>query len=415
MIAISSRLDEERLFHYARMLLLSMAAAWILMLGVTFLFFSKTDGNQGVVVKEQGAVKPKKGVWNHDQIGLGPLCLNPHSYSPFVAKLSEAFVLMGKNSRPDVSEKQATLTIGVRGEKGTKTFQMGEPFFIASGKEGVGFSSEPTACLVKPRFNANREVVFDMVRHVEGKEEQATFVVDEMDPAESEALYFKSILGAKLWTGDVLLRLYGGEEEKALSAKQKIEFSADGNSSVCLVSQGDYLSWDGRGWRTTPLAQADPKSPIALVRSASAKEVELSVWDETGFICREVKLGKQADSRMDRKTDGLLQAPRLRSANQVSCVMGKRRIVIKVGDWVLKTPSGWHNLRTAEEIEDCIHYRTRGQLFVFDSLDKEGGAVMLRGHLFDEMRSSSQEIALPVSQEKKQTPANRKRKPKDLP
>jgi hypothetical protein len=53
----------------------------------------------------------------------------------------------------------------------------------------------------------------------------------------------------------------------------------------------------------------------------------------------------------------------------------------------------------------------RGELFIFDSLEKEQGRMVMKGHLFDETRTVVQPLALPIDSEKPQGKSSRKRKP----
>jgi hypothetical protein len=48
-----------------------------------------------------------------------------------------------------------------------------------------------------------------------------------------------------------------------------------------------------------------------------------------------------------------------------------------------------------------LQHQIRGELFIFDSLEKDQGKVSLKGHLFDEMRTQLQPIAIPIAMDKK--------------
>ena len=76
---------------------------------------------------------------------------------------------------------------------------------------------------------------------------------------------------------------------------------------------------------------------------------------------------------------------------------------------MLKTPTGWRNLRRKEEIESCLQHQIKGDLFIFDALEKEQGRWVLRGTLFDEMRTQVHTISVPIETEGK-TGKNRKKR-----
>jgi hypothetical protein len=97
----------------------------------------------------------------------------------------------------------------------------------------------------------------------------------------------------------------------------------------------------------------------------------------------------------------LISAARPRAASELSCVLGKRRVVLREGDWWLKTTAGWRHLKKLGEIEDYLEHRTRGELFIFESIAMEKGKAVIKGQCFDTMRTQMQPIVLNVSTDKK--------------
>ena len=83
-------------------------------------------------------------------------------------------------------------------------------------------------------------------------------------------------------------------------------------------------------------------------------------------------------------------------------------MVLREGDWVLKTASGFRNLKKLEQIEDCIYHRLQGELFVFDQLETVQGKSVMKGHFFDATRSQMQTLSFPISQEKKSSKRERR-------
>ena len=80
--------------------------------------------------------------------------------------------------------------------------------------------------------------------------------------------------------------------------------------------------------------------------------MELEVWDEKGFYPSLIKIELQSPSKVGAKPDFLPSSIRLRSSTQITCNLGKRRYILKEGDWMLKTSKGWRNLKKAKDIED---------------------------------------------------------------
>jgi hypothetical protein len=151
-------------------------------------------------------------------------------------------------------------------------------------------------------------------------------------------------------------------------------------------------------------------SPVALVKSISGKAVDIEAWDETGLYPIQLKIEPAVAENFSLKPEMTPSAIRLRSGNQVSCAFGKKRAILKKGDWLLKTANGWRNLRRSEEIDQYLHHRLRGELFVLDAIEKEQGRSMIKGHLFNASRTQMHTLALPVETEKTQNKTVRKRK-----
>jgi len=54
---------------------------------------------------------------------------------------------------------------------------------------------------------------------------------------------------------------------------------------------------------------------------------------------------------------------------------------LKQGDWLLKTGSGWRNLRNSEDVQLYLERRLKGDLFVFDAIEKDPqGKFLMKGH-----------------------------------
>jgi len=127
--------------------------------------------------------------------------------------------------------------------------------------------------------------------------------------------------------------------------------------------------------------------------------MDIEMWDETGFQYLEIKLPLETPPRLQCQMEQMPSSIRMRTSSQVSCLIGKRRVIVREGDWLLKTATGWRNLKTREEIDAVLEHRLRGQLLVFDHLEREGGSI-LKGYLFDEMRTQQLPFSLPIAEKK---------------
>jgi hypothetical protein len=319
--------------------------------------------------------------------------------------------------------------VGLKNSRQECVIKNGQTLFLEMSQEEnspgleLRFSSDPTPLWVKILVLDRSSLLLEagILMRPEGTdavvEEKAQFVLKDVASAimshqketkRGEHPYYKLLKQAKVWGTDALLQNYGGEEYHSVQDKYKIEFTNGTSSYVEFVGNGDYLTWDGEKWKQVPLKEAFSDQPIACVKASPAKGLEIEAWDETGFYPGQLKLDFLRSNKVNFRPENLPSSIRIRSSSQVTCLFGKRRVILKKGDWLLKTPNGWRKLKKEEEIEDCIHHRIRGELFVFDGIEKEKDALLLKGHLFDEMRTVMQPVAIPVAGEKKEKKKERK-------
>ena len=365
----------------------------------------------------RSSVSLRTGEGFYGAIGTGAFALNSAHLSSFSPNLSEEILILAKNTRPDVNNQEASILIRFKTSQQERMVVGNVPLFLNcqtredGSVENVSFSAEPTSLWIKPVILDQGRVLIEI-----GKDEnKGQFVVQastELGARASslikgEVAHVHSLKLARWWGGDALMQHYGGDEYKLLQGKHKMEFS-DGH--VGFVSAGDYLMWDGQQWQGVSFERLPRDRPIAHIKSATSKGAEIDVWDASGFQLTRVKLDLQHTSPLNYKMESLPSSIRMRTKAQVTCTLGKRRLILREGDWLLRTPSGWRNLRKLSEIEDCIQHKIRGELFIFDNLEKEKGRTTLKGNIFDEMRTQIQPVAIPIVMEKKAPSRDRKQK-----
>lgn len=343
-----------------------------------------------------------QGAWvaSYESIGTNALSLSANQFSDALPNLSQEILVLSRNSRPD--RQNQDLLIALKGSKQEKVVGNGDTLFLSMDTKNeeeiaqIAFSSKAADLWIKPILLDKTSILIE-----EGCGEKKTqFIIQENSGKKGarEEPCFKSIKGAKYWGPDLLLRQYGGDDYRVLQEKQKVEFP-EGN--VCYVGQGDYLSWVEGKWTPTSLEEASQKLPLARIGPCRGTQLEIEAWDETGFYPLEIKWEKESPLRMQYKTEEIISSVRLRTSSAVTCAMGKRRLILKKGDWLLRSSQGWHKLKSLEDIENCLQHKIRGELFIFDGVKKEGAKTTLLGHLFDPMRTQVQPIVIPIAAAKK--------------
>lgn len=396
------------------------AAIFVILLCAALLLFFLCYPFRGKETISAGGSAQKIGrtFFPHEAIGSGGLALHPRHALGWVSRLADELVLIAYNSRPDVDPKEAKILFSLKNGKEQINVPNGRTIYLKESDQGKGLhsSDQATSLWVKPILLENGAILVEARRKLVSKEgvageEKGQFVVTQGGvPTRSAGSPFaKALKSARVFSQDLLIQKYGGREYEAWRNKAVLEI-AETASYACFVSAGDFLLFESGEWNVCPFEELKPDQPIAHVKSISASGVELEIWDETGFCPVQFKLEMEKQERLQLKPEMMPSSIRLRSNSQVSCAFGKRRVILKQGDWLLKTPVGWKNLRRAEEIEQYLQHRLKGELFIFDAIEKEQGRSVVKGHLFDETRTQMQPLSLPIEVEKGQGKSVRKRK-----
>lgn len=349
----------------------------------------------------------------YERIGSGALSLYSNQHSPLASALSYEILLSCISSRPKNQEGKAEFSMGLKEDEARIHLDDGKLFYLGyqpseSGLPGhFQFSKVETDCWIKPTLLNGLSVLIEA-----GKgEERCEFILrssPEYVPSGSfQKEFYNSLKKAKWWGQDLLFQLYGGKEYELLKEKQKIELLNGG--SILFVAVGDYLVFEEGNWKACQSIEASLSSPLARVKEIANGEMKWELWDEQGLSYPDIILplekGQKGGSRPE-----IFSSLRFHTSSQISCLIGKRRLILKKGDWLLKTAEGWHNLKNLKEIEDYLSYKLRGELFVFDSIDKQEDKIFMKGHFLDEMRTSASPIVIPISSEKKIKTVKKKRK-----
>jgi hypothetical protein len=417
-----TKLHIDRWLHKSTRIAACALGMLALALGLFFIAYPwnsrETDAaNREMKQKNAGAL------FAYEAIGSGGLALHPRHALGWVSRLADELALIAYNSRPDIESKNAKMLLSLKNGKELLTLSNGRTLFLKEAQQGKGLSSSETATglWVKPILLENGAVLIETGRKLvskEGKsgEEKGEFIVAPQGgiPARynpTQQGFIKELKSGRSFPQDLLIQKYGGREYSPWREKAVFEMTRGSSSYACFVSSGDYLVYEEGEWRVVPFEELKKDQPIAHVKSISGKGLEIEAWDETGFYPLQVTIETEKPGRFQLKPDAMPSGIRIRSGTQVSCAFGKRRVILKQGDWLLKTTTGWRNLRRAEEIEQYLHHRIKGELLIFDSIEKEQGRLVMKGNIFDETRTQIQPFSLPIDGDKSPGKTTRKRKP----
>jgi hypothetical protein len=403
-----------------RLLPLATKAAWILtaLLCFVFIFFTmlsiRFERLENSLPRKDKAILPRAFSPSFEKIGEGPLSLHSRKKKTILPDMSQELALLAKNIRPGRESKEASFLLFLRSSRLEKQVKNGEIIFLSCDASSGAtlpvyrFTDRKTPLWIRPTFLERNKILVEVGLFMPAKdseaflEEKAQFVLQE-EPFDwsnkfQNIIWLESLKEAKLWGPDLFLGKYGGENYQSLKTKSKLEIPGNGLSTFCFVGVGDFLVWDEGKWSPVERSQIPIDKPLAHIKVVSPRMIELEVWDEEGFYPQVVKIDIQNGHRISGvKPDMLPQAVRLRTTNQVSCSLGKRRCLLRKGDWVLKTSRGWRTLKTPVDKEEYLLHKVRGELCVFDSLVREQGKLVMKGHWIDEMRTQIYPFSQSVS------------------
>jgi len=344
-----------------------------------------------------------RALFSFDEIGYGPLALNGVRMQNPVPNLTRELVVLGKNNRPDAQPGEIALLLGLKSTQQEQIAFSGQTLFLKREPKDVFlFSADKTPLAITPIVMRDGSVSIE----VRLEDKKGHFALKDRSQHLLEEMPFaKALKSAKWWGPDLFLQNYGGEEYGVFHGKHKIEFS----NSICFVQEGDFLMWEDDQWKVVSLDHLLPFFPIAKVSSISLRGVQIEAWDETGFHPMNAQISSPQTPRVNYKLDELISSIRPRTASELSCMLGKRRVVLREGDWWLKTETGWRHLKKLNDIEDYLAHKIRGELFIFETVSMEKGKAEIKGHFFDMMRTQMQPIALTLTtNDKKNTAMARK-------
>ncbi|HEX2580105.1 MAG TPA: hypothetical protein VHK67_06875 [Rhabdochlamydiaceae bacterium] len=336
---------------------------------------------------------------DHRTIGKGTFAISPRGVSPEFEPLINELVVLGKNTRPD-GGAFSTITIGLKTSGDQEQLVSGQKLFVSTDGSRYQFASEKTDLSLLPLPMAGSDVLLQ-IETPDKKEEvvlkASAFLASSLD----EETYVQVLKKGKMWAPDLFLHQWGGDEYRDLSAKQKVEI----DNKVYFLSVGDLLWWDQCEWKVGKAVLQD--APLAKFVSSSGQGMHFEVWNPTGYISSSIEIALQS-SKPPQKAEEAITSVRPRSNSEITCQLGKRRVIVKEGDWWLKTDRRWRSLKTAEDLEAFLLHDIQGELFIFEKVENMKGKTILKGRCFDKMRTESLPISLVVNTEKKSPPSSGK-------
>ena len=206
------------------------------------------------------------------------------------------------------------------------------------------------------------------------------------------------VLGEARWLGhDLFAEKYGGPQTL------RIAMGSQANPYILDLRDKEWIVWNEDRWVKGAL---DEKlSAMARIESSNSKTLILEGWEDDAHI--RIALSCAIPSPFKIRGEDIFNSIRVRSEKQISCMMDKQCLILKSGDWVMKTNGRWKILRKKEEKEAYRSGKISGELFVFEKIESKQNQKFISGFLFNVERSQVVAIELPANKHLPRKEANK--------
>lgn len=305
-------------------------------------------------------------------------------------------------SRPDIKENEKKHLIVLNRSKRARAIgDVDIVFFSCDFKNGVrdfSFSDRETEIGLKTRKSDNDQLEVEVILSQDLKnslqlnfKEPVVFSIAK-DPYVSESLLntlpFSDLVRAKWWGNDLFNQLYHpqGAPKERLQMEQGGYISEFDTSQYLIFRDGKWLAASGKDDTTL--------YPLAVAQPINCKELRIKVWDPTGSFAQ-FSLPLQTSLPFKIRMEDLFLQPKMRTLHRICCNLEKDSFELKTGDALIRKNGKWQ-LLSSKDKELLRREYSDSEVFVFDGISCTLGRKILKGHLFNGMRTLSEEIKIPL-------------------
>ena len=298
--------------------------------------------------------------------------------------------------RPDVQNTVPRFLIRLKDSKQMRRVEMPASLGLAFDSSGLlHFSDDASSFCLECRLLSDQRIDASLsIRTATGEMvTQAQWIPVPMDtPLQTADEFppenpFRELAECRWWGPDLLVaKIYEGEPI------HRLEVGAMASSKLIDCHVGDWLQFTGKGWEKcgVPILSAEStlqNNPLAHVKSATSQFLEVEGWKDTSHLRFRLNLASSPPLKI--KAEELFSQLRVRSEKQVSCTMDKQCLVLRPGDWVLKTGGRWKTLRKIEEKTALLTGEISGEVFVLEKIGVASSAKNIVGYYFSAGRTQS--------------------------
>jgi hypothetical protein len=329
--------------------------------------------------------------------------LSKSSVTPFIPipNIEENLTFLYHNDRPD-STNVNDGSIFISSSLNTLLTKENEVIYLKClPSEEILFTNEKTPYSITPLSVKDDAVLVNFEVKYNNKENKEIYHTSEpislkkstKDPfildKECQQL-LNSIASAKLYGPDKLLSLMGGSEYKQVKDLSRIYINS---SQMIPIKELDRLTFENGVWVKN--AKESASKPLFLITNVQNNQITGTFWSTNGFHKKKLTIGMSQDSTTNIQSFNF-ETIYKRNNESVICKIGGRTYILKPNDYLVKKQNSWNQVDTITEFNDLIDYKTLNEIIIFDSIEKKGDSEMFIGYIFDETRTNSKKLQIPL-------------------
>lgn len=403
----------QKIFHIVLGGLFGLSV--IFSFGIFIAYMITSDSPQPSI--DLSMMEKKLGKQKGEKIDFGTLLGSREKISLPLPEIGDEIAFCPLEKRPDASDEDQRIVFV------SKTLNL--PFFAKPGlpiyldydpKNGaLILTKDETPLSILPEVDPGGAMMAHFKLKLAGFSEERVFPLKgvgyELNLAVNEG-FRKSVHplhAAKCYPPDAIFKIYGGKQYAHFQNFYRLQIPSEEGTAMSFVAPNDLLIWDKKYWRKAEVGEDTRLYPIAHVAKILEQKMEMVAFDVGGEEFLRIPLFVSRPKMKIPNWGEVFVNPKIRSLHSISCRLGGKNMILREGDWLIQTSKGWHLLKSPEEFEAVLEYRTGGDLLILDKIEKQGGGAVLTGHYFDAMRSFSQKITLPIAERKKSVDSGKKK------
>lgn len=361
---------------------------WALVLGGIF-----TVVISGVFFKDQKKTSTQVLASNYESIGQGLFSLNPQYLNPHTPKVLDSFFVIQGAKKVHGSDY---LYLGSYDTDHLQKLSHDQFLKLDILKDDQGHG---VVWLIKPILEDKEAVVF------EAQEGAAQPVMISLPIINTHELYkdkYQAFLKNEA-IGILAQAKIGGidalfEQEKA----KKIVIVLNAKHILSLAVDEALYCVDGK-WQK----EAAQNCLMAELK-AEGFEYYFNIIDPSGFLQHSLPVSKIKEEPFNFSLM-MPETVKVYESGVISCLIGHQKLILKQGDWILKSQHMCHVLKSRASLEKLLNFQRYGPLCVIEEVQLRKERSLVRGKIFSPLRIKAHpfEIEAPIVKISKNLPKTR--------